>query len=191
MTASLNRKKEPEVVRRRLLESAADLAERKGLTGVTVQAVADAAGVTKGGLFHHFPSKHALIQGLFVYVIEKLDAEIDTYMAADPEPIGSFTRAYVTTTLARKVFGFSTAWSALFISMIMEPSVRVLWSNWMRGRLKRHHETDGSEVFETIRFAADGAWLEHFAQGGDIDVGAVRDRLVKATFKGLAGPTLS
>lgn len=189
--AAPRRKKDPDAVRLRLMESAVELAEREGLSGVTVQAVADAAGVTKGGLFHHFPTKQALVQGLFAHIIERLDTQIDAHIAADQEPTGSFTRAYVETTLAGKVFGFSTEWSALFISMTIEPSVRVLWSDWMRSRLKRHDETDGAKVFETIRFAADGAWLEHLAQDGEIDVSVIRDRLVKATFEGLAVPAAS
>nr|WP_244413638.1 helix-turn-helix domain-containing protein [Methylorubrum extorquens] len=51
-----------------------------------MQAVSDAAGVTKGGLFHHFPSKQALIAEIFATLTERLDAEIDAAMVRDPSP---------------------------------------------------------------------------------------------------------
>lgn len=181
---TLSRKKDPAAVRRRLLESAIYLAERDGLSGVTVKAIADDAGVTKGGLFHHFPSKQALIEGLFTDAIERLDIEIDAYIADDPEPRGSFTRAYIKSTLTGKVFGSTTAGVSLFIAMTMEPSLRPLWFCWVRDRLQQHHETDGTPFLETLRFAADGAWLEHLAQGGNVDTYAVHEQLVTASLKG-------
>ena len=77
MTQSHHRRKQPDLVRRNLLEHAMRLAESEGLSGVTVQAVAAAAGVTKGGLFHHFPSKQALIEAMFADVMARLDADIE------------------------------------------------------------------------------------------------------------------
>ncbi len=48
MATAYNRKKQPELVRRTLLDCAAKLALEQGLAAVTVQAVSHAAGVTKG-----------------------------------------------------------------------------------------------------------------------------------------------
>src|SRR5581483_4435078 len=52
--SAYTRAKQPEQVRRALLDCAATIAMDHGVSGITVQAVAAAAGVTKGGLFHHF-----------------------------------------------------------------------------------------------------------------------------------------
>ena len=93
--SAYTRAKQPEQVRRALLDRAAAIAMDHGVSGVTVQAVAAAAGVTKGGLFHHFGSKQALIEGLFADLLARVDAEIDAAIEADPKPRGSFTRAYV------------------------------------------------------------------------------------------------
>ncbi|MBP8939478.1 MAG: helix-turn-helix transcriptional regulator, partial [Agrobacterium sp.] len=62
MTNAHERKKQPEIVRRSLLDCAAKLAADQGVAALSIQAVADAAGVTKGGLFHHFASKQALLE---------------------------------------------------------------------------------------------------------------------------------
>ena len=75
--SAYTRAKQPEQVRRALLDHAAAIAMDHGVSGITVQAVAAAAGVTKGGLFHHFGSKQALIEGLFADLLARVDAEID------------------------------------------------------------------------------------------------------------------
>jgi AcrR family transcriptional regulator len=64
-----SRKKQPEQVRRALLDCAAQLAVENGLSAVTLQAVAEAAGVTKGGLLHHFASKQILIEAVFANLL--------------------------------------------------------------------------------------------------------------------------
>ncbi|MBM3715418.1 MAG: helix-turn-helix transcriptional regulator, partial [Actinobacteria bacterium] len=42
----------------------------------SLNAVADAAGVSKGGLMHHFPSRAALIAGLAREAIAEMDREM-------------------------------------------------------------------------------------------------------------------
>ena len=68
-----HRKKQPEQVRRALLDCAAQIAAEDGAAAITIQAVATRAGVTKGGLLHHFDSKQALIEAVFADLLEKLD----------------------------------------------------------------------------------------------------------------------
>jgi AcrR family transcriptional regulator len=50
--------------RARLLEAAADLFARHGIDGVSVDAVAAAAGRTSGAVYDHFGSKHGLLLAL-------------------------------------------------------------------------------------------------------------------------------
>ena len=47
-------KKQPEIIRKRILEQAATLVSQKGISGVSIQNIATAVGITKGGIFHHF-----------------------------------------------------------------------------------------------------------------------------------------
>lgn len=46
---SYKRKKQPELVQQQILDAAIAIGSEKGLASLTVQAVADRAGVTKGG----------------------------------------------------------------------------------------------------------------------------------------------
>ncbi len=54
MNPGYKRKKQPELVKSQLIDAAIEIASRNGLANITVQAVADLAGVTKGGFLHHF-----------------------------------------------------------------------------------------------------------------------------------------
>lgn len=138
MASALTRKKQPEFVRRNLLEGAARLVLEHGPAGLTMQAVSDAAGVTKGGLFHHFPSKQALALGIFAALTERLDAEIDAAMTRDPSPSGSFTRAYVEAVFSDPALGRESRTAALHLTALADPGVRRLHAEWIARRLERH-----------------------------------------------------
>lgn len=90
-------KRNPEETRARLLEAATRIVVEQGVDAFTLDAVAHAAGVSKGGLLHHFASKETLILELIVHVLATFEAEME--QALDPtEPEGTpgrWTRAFV------------------------------------------------------------------------------------------------
>ena len=61
-------------VRDRILDAADQLVTADGARHLTLDAVAQAAGVSKGGLLYHFPSKDALLAGMIERHIDQLDA---------------------------------------------------------------------------------------------------------------------
>lgn len=176
------RKKEPEAVRRALLDSAASIAAAEGFAAVTIQSVATAANVTKGGLFHHFPSKQALVEGMCLDQLAKLDAEIDAVIANDPLGYGRFTRAYITTILDRKLFGSKTAGGALSVAITADQGMYGLWSKWLHSRLEQHRDTDGATALTIPRLAADGAWFLYIVPDSqNVDVDEIRQLLLVMT----------
>ena len=62
--------------RRRILEAANRLFYREGIRAVSVDAIADAAGVTKKTLYYHFRSKDDLIAG---YLAARDQPTLDQY----------------------------------------------------------------------------------------------------------------
>lgn len=178
MTNAHRRKKSPDLVRVQLLESAALLALEKGWAAISLEAIASAAGVTKGGLFHHFPNKQALFEAVFSYLIETFDAAIAERMEADPEPHGRFTRAYVELTfLTDQGGGF---WDSLWSSG-EGTSLGQVWGQWLADQLDRHKATDGDLALEAVRFAADGVWAGRGANVMPRDAEALREHLVAMT----------
>ena len=67
--------------RDRLLDAAERVVVESGATHLTLDAVAKSAGVSKGGLLYHFPSKEALLEGMLARHFEDVDAEISRRLA--------------------------------------------------------------------------------------------------------------
>ncbi|ATQ77329.1 TetR family transcriptional regulator [Massilia violaceinigra] len=168
MDTGSTRKKQPERVRSALLSCAAKIAVEEGLAGVTVQAVAQAAGVSKGGLFHHFANKQALVESMFDDMVARLDADLDACLAGDEGSYGCFTRAYVRIVFADVPADPASAWSvALPVSLIADPALKHRWDAWLARRLAAHADTDGAPVLEVVRLAADGAWFDWLLARGE------------------------
>jgi AcrR family transcriptional regulator len=184
MTSAHERKKQPETVRRALLDCAARISLEQGLPAVTLQAVANAAHVTKGGLLHHFPSKQALVQAVFHDLLEQLDAEIEQLIAADAEPHGRFTRAYIRAFAQADGERASEQWNALPLSSLTDPDMKAMWSAWYAERLARHAETDDGTSLALARYAADGLWL-----AGLLDYSGGPDESREALIEGLIAMT--
>ncbi|MGL4310173.1 MAG: TetR/AcrR family transcriptional regulator [Paracoccaceae bacterium] len=158
MSDAHRRPKAPDQTRRALLDAAADQALAHGMAALSLPAVAEAAGVTKGALFHHFRSKQGLIEALCADLIARIDDEIDAVMALDEGGHGTFTRAYVICTFAPRGGGASP-WTSLSISAVADPGLARIWADWMQARLLRHATTDSGPDLDVVRLATDGFWL--------------------------------
>jgi len=153
------RKKDPERVKQLILDVAMQLLAEKGKVGFSLQSVADAVGVTKGGLLHHFPNKQILMQATVKEVIGQLDGAIDDYIAQDFEPYGRFTRAYIYFTLQQDAKSIGRLFAALSMAMLTDQAFNEQWILWLNGRLEQHASTDDSMDLKLLRLAADGLWL--------------------------------
>lgn len=80
--------------RERLLDSAADLFARQGYDGVSMHAIAAAAGIRESSVYNHFDSKESILEALFAQFVEQTpslrpsDTEIDQMLLImQPEEI--------------------------------------------------------------------------------------------------------
>ena len=71
------------VTRAKLLQAALELFATRGYAATSVDAIADAAGVSAGLLYYHFDSKPALLHAVFEQSLADVQA---TFAAADREP---------------------------------------------------------------------------------------------------------
>ncbi len=72
-----------EQTRARIRVAAAKVIERDGAGHLTLEKVAAEAGVSKGGLLYHYPSKDALLQGLLDHLLENRAGLVDDLGSAD------------------------------------------------------------------------------------------------------------
>lgn len=77
-----------ELTHERLLNSALTLMQEKGAGRLSIQAVAQAAGMTTGAVQHHFPSKAALMMQVLSRLIDSLESVTDFW----PSPRWSLRR---------------------------------------------------------------------------------------------------
>lgn len=155
-----HRKNEPDAVRAKLLTAAARIAAEQGLAAITLHAVARMAGVSKGGLLHHYPSRQHLIEALYAALLSRLDQRIRNIQANDLEPVGRFTRAYLSAVaLPGESPDESRLLGAAALAMSSDLHLAETWNRWIAAHIARSGEEDRSPAAAAIRCAADGLWL--------------------------------
>ena len=181
-----SRKKQPQEVRSRLLKATAEVAAEQGLDAVTIAEVSKRAGVTSGGLFHHFPSKKHLIDELINSCTLSFENKIGQLIAQDPEPRGRFARAYL---LASNCVDDrcedSVQVGNVLTAMSRDPEISRRWAAWIGEQLKKYGAESDPILGEIIRYASDGLWLEDYVMES-VDKNrrqAVIDRLLELTHK--------
>ena len=149
--------------RDRILDSAEARLLKQGPRGLVLEAVARDAGVSKGGLLYHFPSKEALVSGLVSRMLDGFDEAQDQLAERDRERPGAWTRAYLASTVTeRGVPADSSAQLMAGILAVLDtgsPELDVLRERF--GRWHRRIEADDIEPTRAtiVRLAADGLWL--------------------------------
>ncbi len=157
--------------REALLRSASQVVIDKGVEALTLDAVAQQAGFSKGGLLHYFSNKDALIRGMVEQLVQDFETVLQTEFDQDDAPgtPGQWLRAYIRATLR-----FSKQTLALIarLSLITTDSPNLLeaakvYDQQWRQRL----ETSGIEPTKAtiILLAVDGLWLSQLFQVGTLD----------------------
>jgi AcrR family transcriptional regulator len=154
---------DPDELRNTLLDAAEAVVVQQGIASLTLDAVAREAGVSKGGLLHHYPSKDRLVEAL---VTRSAEGWRGCYLAAyerTPEGPGRMARALLDHCLSD-----ASSWtkelqrssSACFAALAQNPSLiepmRATYAD-----LRRRIAEDGLPpgVGEAVAAAIDGLWL--------------------------------
>lgn len=119
-----------------------------------------------------------MVEALFDELVGELDSSIDAEMARDPRGPGHFTRAYVTVMFSHAAGTTPVPCLPFSLSMLSDPTLNRCWTNWIKGRLVRHTDTDGGPDLEIIRLAADGFWLAAMCDSPVGEPEVIRTRLL-------------
>lgn len=175
------RVKNPDKVHEDLIASALQVGALVGLPSVSVETVARGAGVTKGALFHHFPTKRALVEAAFDRMLEMLEADLAPLMECDPEQYGRFTRAYLRVALRDSQADRDTT---LWRSCVADAGLSKQWDAWLQKQLARLSANERGPRLEAVRLAADGLWLGITTGYELADAAGVADVLIALTSPG-------
>jgi AcrR family transcriptional regulator len=69
-----------------ILERAADLFAKQGVAATTVREIAEAVGILSGSLYHHFPSKDAIVEAIVTAFMDDLVRRYDVVLSSDADP---------------------------------------------------------------------------------------------------------
>jgi len=150
--------------RERILQAAIEVIQTDGAANLTLDRVALAAGVSKGGFLYHFGSKDALMAGLLDETLAVLDDELDLREAMfrddDPAARGTFALAYLDYVREPYKAADDTSASILAAAALDDEllaNTRATFERWQE-RLVQHDglaETTGL----LARIVGDGLWL--------------------------------
>ncbi|MFI7639588.1 TetR/AcrR family transcriptional regulator [Nonomuraea sp. NPDC049400] len=135
-----------------LLDAAEDLLCDQGSAALTLAAVADRAGVSKGGLLYHYGSKEALIKGM----VERLIEDFDHLVAEQPGE--TYTERYLGATLAAVRSGRLRRWAVVTGAsgnLFLLAPLRDAMARWHREELDEEPDPLASQI---VRLACEGLW---------------------------------
>ncbi len=147
-----------------LISAAERVVVRQGISNVTLESVAAEAGMSKGGLLHHFPSKDALIRAMVERAAANWVTCYESAYAQTPEGPGRMARAVLGHCLSDAecwTDELRSSSSAVFAALAQNPTL----IEPMRAAYAKLHEyiaQDGlpEGVSETVVTAIDGLWLD-------------------------------
>jgi AcrR family transcriptional regulator len=146
--------------RQAILVAANRIVLDQGVEHLTLEAAAREAGISKGGLLHHFPSKEALIAGMIQTYLERFTEDLTASAEKKNAGLaGSWTRAYLEVT-----FGDNQRTprmnAGLLAALATDPArlapVQERFADWLALL-----DEDGVDpvVATIVRLVADGLWL--------------------------------
>lgn len=159
--------RDAERTRRALLDAAATALRTNG-PSVSLDAVAFEAGVSKGGLLHHFRSKDALFVGLAEEWMTRFDQAVRGHLdPADAAP-GRMCRAHIRAAFDDTVSGDDQLWSdpAVIAALLAVPEVlRRAHESGVRWRSELSDDGLHPDRVLLISRVLDGMWMTELLEG--------------------------
>lgn len=146
--------------RKALLEAANQIVQERGVDHLTLELTAKQAGVSKGALLYHFPSKETLIKAMIQDYLEQFSADFNAAaQREDTRMPGRWTRSYLYTTYndnQRNPRMNSALLAAVATNPALLSPMQETFREWVQLL-----EQDGIDptIAMIIRLAVDGLWL--------------------------------
>lgn len=163
-----------------ILHAASKIVSERGIFNLTLDATAAEAGVSKGGLLYHFPSKEALVQGMVEHLAENYREKIAAAAHESTLEKGRWLTSYVDVTFNnpyKKTDMNSGLLAAKAVNEELLNPIRDLYMEW-----QSEIENDGIDPVKAtiIRLATDGIWLNEL-----FDLNQLTDEKKEAIYKKL------
>jgi AcrR family transcriptional regulator len=140
----------------RILDAAGKVILANGAESLTLEAVARQAGLSKGGLLYHFPTKRKLIEGMIARLIARVDDALEEELLKSG---GDYVMAYIHASLRADAESNKIS-SALVAAMANEPDlIKPLQARFAKMQREIAAAAISPEIGTVIRLALDGLWM--------------------------------
>lgn len=165
--------------RQKIFEACSRILQREGLSNLTLEAVADEAGISKGGLLYHFPNKVELIEALFEYHNDIFETRLRELVELEGDHPGAWLRAYAKASIEQIEDPDNVG---LYVSLFAAEEryhsahrlMRDKYTAWQKRIDQTRIDPDWAML---IRFAVDGLWFAEMHRYAPPDKER-RDRLI-------------
>lgn len=157
------------ITKQKLLDAATDIIMDQGVHQLTLDEVAKTAGVSKGGLLYHYPSKEALLTA----IVERLQTEQnELYASLQQEgygPVEAFVRLFDETKLhpERATIQIDVEKMIAFLTLFaVDQEYADRWKRDLDTFFAHFQQTSDPAETMIIRYALEGMMMsEHFNVG--------------------------
>lgn len=156
-----------------ILDAAVAVVSKNGIANLTLDAVAAEAGLSKGGLLHHYPSKDRLVQAMVSRCADNWRTTLDAAYAKAPPGPGRLARAILDHCLLD-----AACWTeelrlrsaAVFAALALNPSL-IAPLRAVHGEVLERVAADGlpEGTSDAVVSAVDGLWLNWVLGIGPVD----------------------
>lgn len=108
--------------RGQVLDAAARIVERDGAAHLTLDAVAEETGLSKGGVLYHFPTKRALLAGMLDRLLADFQARTEAMETQEGSPVGAWIRAEYEQSPTERALGLSLLANAAEDPSLLDPA---------------------------------------------------------------------
>jgi AcrR family transcriptional regulator len=162
----------------RIVTAAEDVVLTEGVARLTLEKAAARAGVSKGGVLYHFPTRSALVAAMVARLTDGFDAALRRHHEAElaawaeqpdglidrQRPTGSYARAYVAESFALPEGADEERGerlgAAVLAAMASEPELLApLQAAFARWQADLEADTGDPTRATIARLASDGLWL--------------------------------
>lgn len=152
--------RKPTITRERLLESAEGIVRSEGAAGLTIDALARAAGISKGGVQYSFSSKDALVRAL----IERWTHQFDALLGeADDVSPADLVQKYIKVMRSSQA-AMNAKMAGLMIAYIQNPQNVMETRQWYRSMFERlGGAASDSQAARVALLAVEGLFLLRIA----------------------------
>ncbi len=143
-----------------ILQAASSLIVKEGIEHLTLDAIAAAAHVSKGGLLYHYPSKDALVMGMIDFYVQQFEEQFSTFLTEEPDndTPEAWIRAYIRASL-EPVPGEADVSAGIMAAVAINPALldplRERYRKWQH----QFDQASNPALALLVRLTLDGWWI--------------------------------